>query len=178
MISNDEYPFWARWYVNRTLESDITDVDYVIQEYDPDTDAFVTVDSGNIATRDARGRWIAPFTFPTDTVNIVYYAEYTPNGGDHPVLSEEVTTDDGVVFATQGGAGTEEYSGCVKDKSGAPIEGALVKAVFYGTVNTAASDLTDINGDFTLTGLYDGVAYTITANADGFTGKIADKVVI
>lgn len=178
VLSNDEYPFWARWYVNRVLESDITSVTYTIEEYNPSTDSFSEVDNGTIASRDAKGRWIAPYLIPSSTETKFYQAMYTPVGGSHPILSEEVTTLDGAVEKTTHGNGTETHSGNVCDPSGNPIVGALVTATPYGNEGfTAASDTTDANGDYTLVGLYQNFAYKITLNAPGYWGKEIERII-
>lgn len=169
---SEEYPFHARWYRNGSLENDITSVNYVIYRWDEGTDDYVSIQSGTINSRDTEGRWVVPFTIP-DSAFRVFKCSFTPVGGDWPPLEDHLDTRKDIFNL----AGTETYSGTVCARDGNPIQGAIVQAIAYGTANVVQTAITDVNGDFELVDLPANFAYTVVANADGYIGKIADKVV-
>lgn len=182
--SNDEYPFWARWSkrINNLIVpiTDITNVNYEIQVYNITTNIFDNVTNGIIVASDSTNKWIVPFNIPSSLLDKKYICIFTPIGGNHEVLIDEINTFDGIIQSINNeliGCGTEIHSGKVCDRDGNPISNAAVVATPLGTSVPFSTATTDINGNYSLNGLYINHAYSISVNKNGFWSKVTETVI-
>ncbi len=178
-MSNHEYPFWARWVIDNVNASDITSVDYIITAWNKTTNTFDTLTSGTISASDGSGRWVAPYTLPDNSDLDTFEGRFTPIGGSHPVLIDSLglITKPAITVEPLGGCGTETHTSQVCDPDGNPLENVLVVASPYGTDYQFATAYTNVLGNYTISGLHIGHAYSISYNKDGFFGKTSEVVI-